>query len=214
MGHPRLPLRSDAGWGKFAWLIDARTYARVQLTTTQRGRHHARVNSAPSCPCSASPARSRHPGNVRLCVRLCPAGSRVPRQCEGVALNRASLQSRSPTLAPTRPNARPASPALPAHDMRPTAALLRTPIPALPHGVGYPSLRAKGRSTPLLRRPNPSILRRPAGRHAVGRPVGQMRSYIRGRISDASPAKSLQTSSQRRGNPPRPKRSSGGLLRS
>lgn len=132
----------------------------------------------------------------------------------GGCSNGASLQPRSPTLTPTRPNARPASPALPARGKR-ARRLQFSGRPSRPYLTGgYPSLRAKGRSTPLLRRPNPSILRRPAGRHAVGRPVGEMRSYARGRISDASPAKSLQTRSQRRGNQTRPKRSSGGLLRS
>ena len=72
-------------------------------------------------------------------------------QCEGAALNRASRQSRPPTLTPARRNARPVNPALPPAGQH-TRRLHRSRGPSRPCLTdGYPSLRAKRPSTPLLR---------------------------------------------------------------
>jgi hypothetical protein len=126
----------------------------------------------------------------------------------------ASLQSRSPTLTPPRPNASPANPALPARGER----VRRPPCsggrsrPWLTDG--YPSLRAKRRSTPRLQGPNPAI-RRPNRASALAWPAaGQMRTYVLGRTVDTISAKGLQTSNYVEVISVDRERSSGGLLRS
>jgi hypothetical protein len=79
---------------------------------------------------------------------------------------------------------------------------------------GYPSLRAKRRSTPHLQGPNPAI-RRPNRASALAWPAaGQMRTDVLGRTVDPISAKGLQTSNYVEVISVDRERSSGGLLRS
>ena len=114
--------------------------------STEATRPHVRLSAvSPSRYALSSPLA----GNVRLCVRLRPTDPRVPRHCEGVALPGASLQSRSPTLTPPRPNARPANPALSGlRRAHLTVRLLWAPMPALPPPRG---IQVSGRNAVQLR---------------------------------------------------------------
>ena len=177
--------------------------------STEATRPHVRLSAG--VPFSLRPLVPAHRKRQAMCPSTSYRSS-CASSLRGGCSTRASLQSRSPTLTPPRPNARPANPASSGRASAPDGPTARAdPGPASPEG--YPSLRAKRRSTPLLRGPNPSLLRPTRASALAPSPAGQMRSYALSRTEDAVPAKGLQTGNYVEVTQVDGERSSGALLR-
>jgi hypothetical protein len=108
------------------------SYTRIQRTATERG-DTTRRSTARLVPLVGFALSLPLTGKRQAMCTSTSCGFSGTSSLRGGCSARASHQSRSPTSTPPPPNARPASRSFRPVASAPTAALLRTPAPALPH---------------------------------------------------------------------------------